>query len=59
MSVAKLQKNHLMMQEFDSFMSRTDDTHAKIEESIMTLLYVVKKESDLLFRKKEQISDKE
>ena len=43
-----------MLKEFDNFISTTENSNAKIEESVKTLLFVVKKESDILFRKKEQ-----
>ena len=50
---SKLEKNHLMLKDFDQFIQTTERSNEKIEESVVTLLYVVKKESDILFRKKQ------
>ena len=43
-----------MQKEFENFIATTERSSQKIEESVVTLLYVVQKESDILFRKKEQ-----
>ena len=50
--VAKLKKNNAMLKDFDDFIVTTEKSQEKIEESVMTLLHVVNKESDILFRKK-------
>ena len=41
-----------MLKDFDDFIVTTEKSQEKIEESVMTLLHVVNKESDILFRKK-------
>ena len=54
--VAKLKKNNAMLKDFDDFIVTTEKSQEKIEESVMTLLHVVNKESDILFRKKKQVA---
>ena len=53
----KIQKYSLVNQEFNKFIETTERSHEKIEESVVTLLYVVKKESDGIFRKKASIAN--
>ena len=50
----RLQSYNVMQKEFENFIATTERSSQKIEESVVTLLYVVQKESDILFRKKEQ-----
>ena len=45
-----------MMTDFHDFIGTTEKSQEKIEESVMTLLHVVNKESDILFRKKKQVA---
>ena len=54
--VGKLKKNNAMLKDFDDFIGTTEKSQEKIEESVMTLLHVVNKESDILFRKKKQVA---
>ena len=54
--IAKLKKNNAMLKDFDDFIGTTEKSQEKIEESVMTLLHVVNKESDILFRKKKQVA---
>lgn len=54
--LAKLKKNNAMMTDFHDFIGTTERSQEKIEESVMTLLHVVNKESDILFRKKKQVA---
>ena len=56
MCAAKLKKNGAMMTDFTDFIGTTERSQEKIEESVMTLLHVVNKESDILFRKKKQVA---
>ena len=51
----KIQKLHTIKEEFDKFIETTENSQAKIDESVATLLYVVKKESDTIIRKKSAI----
>ena len=51
----KIQKLLLIREEFDKFIETTENSQAKIDESVATLLYVVKKESDTIIRKKSAI----
>ena len=44
------------MTDFHDFIGTTEKSQEKIEESVMTLLHVVNKESDILFRKKKQVA---
>ena len=44
------------MTDFNDFIGTTERSQEKIEESVMTLLHVVNKESDILFRKKKQVA---
>ena len=53
--IAKIQKLYSVMEEFNKFIETTDNSQAKIDESVATLLFVVKKESDTIIRKKSQI----
>ena len=46
----------LIREEFDKFIETTENSQNKIDESVATLLYVVKKESDSIIRKKAAIS---
>ena len=52
---SKIQKLLLIREEFDKFIETTENSQAKIDESVATLLYVVKKESDTIIRKKSAI----
>ena len=52
----KIQKLMLVREEFDKFIETTENSQNKIDESVATLLYVVKKESDSLIRKKSSIN---
>ena len=45
----------MIREEFDKFIETTENSQAKIDESVATLLYVVKKESDTIIRKKAAI----
>ena len=45
----------MIREEFDKFIETTENSQAKIDESVATLLYVVKKESDTIIRKKSAI----
>lgn len=51
----KIQKLLVISEEFDKFIATTENSQAKIDESVATLLYVVKKESDTIIRKKTAI----
>ena len=44
------------MTDFHDYIGTTERSQEKIEESVMTLLHVVNKESDILFRKKKQVA---
>ena len=48
----KIQKLLVIREEFDKFIETTEQSQGKIDESVATLLYVVKKESDTIIRKK-------
>ena len=56
-SVEKIQKLYSIREEFDKFIETTENSQAKIDESVATLLFVVKKESDTIIRKKAQIAN--
>ena len=49
----RLQKSLVMVKDFDQFIIETDNSYQKIEESVKTLLFVVKKGSENLSRKKD------
>ena len=51
----KIQKLLVIREEFDKFIETTEQSQGKIDESVATLLYVVKKESDTIIRKKQSI----
>ena len=51
-----IQKLMLIREEFDKFIETTENSQNKIDESVATLLYVVKKESDSIIRKKSAIN---
>ena len=44
------------MTDFNDFIGTTERSQEKIEESVMTLLHVVNKESDILFKNKNQVA---
>ena len=46
----------MIREEFDKFIETTEQSQGKIDESVATLLYVVKKESDTIIRKKTAIN---
>ena len=52
----KLQHKHIIMKEYNDFLTDTERNQDKINESVFTLLCVVKKESEILRRKKESTS---
>ena len=49
----KLQHKHVVLKEYTDFLTDTERNQDKINESVFTLLCVVKKEADILRRKKE------
>ena len=49
----KLQHKHLVLKEYMDFLTDTERNQEKINESVFTLLQVVKKEADILRRKKD------
>ena len=55
LATAKIQKLYSIREEFDKFIETTENSQSKIDESVATLLFVVKKESDTIIRKKAQI----
>ena len=54
--IENIQKLMLIREEFDKFIETTENSQNKIDESVATLLYVVKKESDSIIRKKTAIN---
>ncbi len=52
----KLQHKHVILKEYNDFLTDTERNQDKINESVFTLLCVVKKESEILRRKKESTS---
>ena len=54
---AKIRQLLMIREEFDKFIETTENSQAKIDESVATLLYVVKKESDTIIRKKTAVGD--
>ena len=55
LATAKIQKLYSIREEFDKFIETTENSQSKIDESVATLLFVVKKESDTIIRKKASI----
>ena len=54
--IEKIRELLMVREEFDKFIETTENSQAKIDESVATLLYVVKKESDTIIRKKTAIN---